>query len=176
MAMSSVKRKWTFKRIAKEIFSTLILFFIVSQIVNFVRKPDIETTIYKYDLIDIHNENIDFYEYKDKPLLVHFWATWCPTCKLEASNIESISNDYNVISIAVNSGTNEILTNYMHEHNLDYRVINDATGALAKKFNIAAYPTTLIYNAKGELKFTEVGYSTTLGLQARLEFIKRKSK
>ncbi|CAA6799906.1 MAG: Membrane protein, suppressor for copper-sensitivity ScsD [uncultured Sulfurovum sp.] len=170
--MSKVKEKWTWQRVVKEVLTTLVLFFIISQVVNFIRKPDIQTSIYAYELNDIKNEEIDFFEYKDEPLIVHFWATWCPTCKLEASNIQTLSNNHNVISIAVNSGTNEELSQYMSEHDFDYRVINDANSALAQKFNIGAYPTTLIYNAKGELKFTEVGYSTTLGLQARLELIK----
>jgi hypothetical protein len=60
----------------------------------------------------------------------------------------------------------------MNENKLTYRVINDFNGELSKKFNIGAYPSTLIYNKKGELKFTEIGYSTTLGLQARLELLK----
>jgi peroxiredoxin len=139
---------------------------------NFIRKPEIKTDIYTYNLIDIKNEAVDFYEYEDEPLIVHFWGTWCPTCKLEASNFETLSSKHNVISIAVNSGSDEKLKAYMHEHNLNYRVINDSKGSLAQKFNIDVYPTTLIYNAKGELKFTEVGYSTTLGLQARIELIK----
>ena len=170
--MSKVKEKWTLKRVLKEIFTTLVLFFIISQVMNFIRKPDIKTDIYAYSLMDIKNNAIEFNEYIDEPLIVHFWGTWCPTCRLEASNIETLSEKYNVISIAVNSGTNETIKAYMDEHELDYPVINDAKGALASKFNIGAYPTTLIYNAKGELKFTEVGYSTTLGLQARIELIK----
>jgi len=60
----------------------------------------------------------------------------------------------------------------MKANALDYRVINDEKGALAAKFNIEVYPTTLLYDGNGTLKFTEVGYSTTLGLQARLELIK----
>ena len=170
--MSKVKEKWTVQRVLKEVFTTLILFFIISQVMNFIRKPDIKTDIYAYNLTDIKNETIEFNEYKDEPLIVHFWGTWCPTCKLEASNLETLSEKYNVISIAVNSGTNEVIQAYMDDHKLDYPVINDAKGALAQKFNIGVYPTTLIYNAKGELKFTEVGYSTTLGLQARIELIK----
>lgn len=170
--MSKVKQKWTVKRVLQEIFITLILFFIISQVMNFIRKPDIKTNIYAYNLTDIKNEAIEFNDYIDEPLIVHFWGTWCPTCKLEASNIETLSNKYKVISIAVNSGSDEELNKYMEEHHLDYPVINDMKGALAQKFNIGVYPTTLIYNAKGELKFTEVGYSTTLGLQARIELIK----
>ena len=170
--MSIVKEKWTLKRVFKEVLTTLVLFFIISQVMNFIRKPDIKTDIYAYNLTDIQNEAIEFNEYINEPLIVHFWGTWCPTCKLEASNIETLSESYNVISIAVNSGTDEQIQAYMTEHALDYPVINDTKGALAQKFNIGVYPTTLIYNAKGELKFTEVGYSTTLGLQARIELIK----
>lgn len=170
--MRKVKEKWTIKRILKELFTTVILFFIISQIFNFIRKPDIKTDIYEYHLIDINNEPINFFEYKNEPLVVHFWGTWCPTCRTEASNIETLSEQYNVISIAVNSGSNESIRGYMNKHNLDYKVINDTKGALAKKFDIGVYPTTLIYDAKGKLKFTEVGYSTTLGLQARIALIK----
>lgn len=139
---------------------------------NFIRKPDVQENMYAYHLTDIKNKSIDFEEYQDEPLVVHFWGTWCPTCKLEASNIQNISEDYNVISIAVNSGSDDELKAYMKEHDLDYRVINDVKGVLAQKFDIGVYPTTLLYNGKGELKFSEVGYSTTLGLQARIELIK----
>jgi len=164
-----MREKWTLKKIVKEIFSTLVLLFIISMVLNYIRKPDVNENIYRLELEDINNNKFSMDKYEDEPLVVHFWATWCPTCKFEASNIESISHKYNVITIAVNSGSNEEILNYMSENSLDYRVINDASGVLAKKFGIEAYPTTLIYDKKGNLKFTEVGYSTTLGLQARIE-------
>ena len=170
--MSKVKEKWTLKRILKEVVITLVLFFIISQVMNFIRKPDVQENIYAYELKDIQKQSVDFSNYKDKPLIVHFWGTWCPTCRLEASNIDELSKKYNVISIAVNSGSDEVLKAYMVENELTYRVINDAKSVLAQKFDIGVYPTTLLYNAKGELKFSEVGYSTTLGLQARMELIK----
>ena len=141
-------------------------------VLNYIRKPDVTENIYDYHLADIRGESIAFETYKGKPLLVHFWATWCPTCKLEASNIESVSKHYNVVTIAVNSGSNEELLGYLKEKELSYKVINDFDGKLSKKFNIEAYPSTLIYNPKGELSFTEVGYSTTLGLEARLKLLK----
>jgi len=105
-------------------------------------------------------------------LIVHFWDKWCPTCRFEASTIDKLSEKYNVITIAVNSGSDEQLQKYMQENELDYRVINDAKGALAQKFDIDVYPTTLIYNGKGELSFSEVGYITLVGLEARLALIK----
>lgn len=163
-----MNRKWTFKSILKEFISTLLIFFIISIVINYIRKPNINEDIYNLELIDISHNSLIVKNYRDKPLLVHFWATWCPTCKLEAPNIDALSKKYNVISIAVNSGTDEKIELFMKEHDLTYRVINDRSGVLAKKFGIEVYPTTLIYNSKGKLKFSEVGYSTTVGLQTRI--------
>ena len=154
-------KKWSFKAIAKEIVTTLVLFFIISVVVNYIREPDINQ--------DAFGQYLAKYQEENKPLVVHFWATWCPTCKLEASNIERISKNHNVITIAVNSGSDEKIDDFMKERELTYRVLNDKSGELAKKFGIEAYPTTLIYDKDGELKFAEVGYSTTLGLEARLK-------
>jgi thiol-disulfide isomerase/thioredoxin len=103
-----------------------------------------------------------------KPLVIHFWATWCPTCKLEVSNIQAVSEHYDVLTIAVNSGD---IKKYMGNSTLTCRVVNDLEGKLAKQFHVEAFPTTFIYNGKGKLKFTEVGYTTTAGLLARLKMI-----
>ncbi len=162
------KKSWNIKKILKEIISTIIIFFLVSIVLNYIRKPDIKENIYDYTLVDTHGNSIDFSRYKGEPLVVHFWATWCPTCKMEASNIDDLSKDYNVVSIAVTSGSNEMINTFMEKRQLNYKVISDAEGNLAKKFNIQGYPTTLIYTKKGKLKFAEVGYSTTVGLKARL--------
>jgi len=162
------KKRWNIKKILKEIISTVIIFFLVSMVLNYIRKPNIKENIYDYKLVDTYGNTIDFSRYKGEPLVVHFWATWCPTCKLEASNIDKLSKAYNVVSIAVTSGSNKEINEFMQKHQLSYKVVSDADGNLAKKFNIQGYPTTLIYTKKGELKFAEVGYSTTVGLKARL--------
>jgi hypothetical protein len=35
-----------------------------------------------------------------EPILVHFWATWCPVCQLMDGTIEAIAKDYRVITVA----------------------------------------------------------------------------
>ena len=162
------KKGWNIKNFFKEIIYTVIIFFLISIVLNYIRKPDIKENIYDYKLVDTYGKSIDLSNYKGEPLVVHFWATWCPICKLEASNIDELSKEYNVVSIAVTSGSNKEINEFMQKRQLSYRVVSDISGDLAKKFNISAYPTTLIYTKDGKLKFTEVGYSTTVGLKARL--------
>jgi thiol-disulfide isomerase/thioredoxin len=104
----------------------------------------------------------------DRPILINFWATWCPTCKLEASNINLLSKYYQVITIAVNSGNDHDIKKYLREHDYRYRVVNDKNGTLSKKFQISGFPTTFIYDKNKNLVFKEVGYTSTLGLWLRL--------
>lgn len=100
--------------------------------------------------------------------VVHFWASWCPTCKLEASNIEAIKDKTDLITIAVNSGSDFEIKKYLDDNGLSFDVINDKDGSLSKVFNISAYPTTLIYDKEKRLVFSEVGYTSSLGLLLRI--------
>ena len=162
--------KQNYKKILKEILVGAILLFVFTNIISYIRKPELPSTQLpqlKVVLLD----GSTYIPKESKPLIVHFWATWCPTCKLEAPNIETISHEYEVLTIAVNSGDNAKIKAYMNERDLSFRVVNDSTGMWAKQFNVEAYPTTFIYDASGELKFTEVGYTSTVGFFARLKML-----
>ncbi|MDZ7819641.1 MAG: redoxin domain-containing protein [Aliarcobacter sp.] len=135
-----------------------------------------------YNSLDLNKDKLDIQSFKlldnstytvqnDKPIIIHFWATWCPTCKLEASNIEKISKEYEVITIAVQSETKEEIEKYLEENKLSFKVVNDEYGEFSQKFNIKAFPTTFIYDKDKNLKFSEVGYTTTAGLYSRMIFI-----
>ena len=163
-------KPWKIKSTIKEITIILVLLFIVINIISYIRAPDLGSKhLPQTDakLIDGSTFSIQ----KGKPLIIHFWALSCPACKLEAPNIETVSKAYDVLTIAVNSGSDENVLAYMKEHGLHFKVLNDVNGAWTTEFNIKVYPTTFIYDAKGELRFTEVGYTTTAGLLARLEWI-----
>jgi len=158
------------KKYIKEIIIFVFILAVAMNALSYYRGLDLnkdKLNIQTFNLIDDSEYNILI----DKPLIIHFWATWCPTCKLEASNIEKLSKDYEVITIAVQSGTNEEIQKYIKENDLSFRVVNDKEGFYSSKFNIKAFPTTLIYNKEQNLKFSEVGYTTTAGLYARITLV-----
>ena len=147
-----------------------MLLFVISNIISYIRQPELGSSQLPNIEVGLIDGSI-FQHQEGKPLVLHFWATSCPACKLEAPNIETISKKYEVLSVSLNSGSDEKIKAYMKENELSFRVVNDSNGEWAKKFKIEVYPTTFIYDAKGELRFTEVGYTTTAGLLARMEWI-----
>ena len=108
----------------------------------------------------------------NKPIMIHFWATWWPVCKVEIDNIQKISTDYQVITIAVKSGSDEDIQNYLDERDLDFKVINDTDGFLAQQFGVSIYPTTFIYDEDKNMIFSDVGYTSTWGLWLRMLYAK----
>ena len=146
------------------------MIFVISLALNYMRKPNTYTQLPNIKVKTINNKDVQF-EILGQPVVVHFWTTWCPTCKLEAPNIESIKDDVHIITVAVNSGTDEELKKFMKEKGYSYTVINDNSGKLAQKFGVKAYPTTFIYDSSGKLQFSEVGYSTQMGIRARVALI-----
>lgn len=105
---------------------------------------------------------------KNEPVLIHFWATWCPTCKAEAQNIQTISEKYNVLTIALKSGSNAEIEKYLKSNNLNFNVVNDYKGILTEKLGISIFPTTIIYDKNGDVAFSDVGYTSTIGLWLRM--------
>jgi len=158
------------KAFFKEILITILLVFLISNIISYLRKPSLDSNILPSIELRLLDKTL-FKPIANKALVIHFWAKCCPTCKIEAYNIQNISKSYEVLSIAVNSGTDEEIQAYMKAKHLNFRVYNDKDGSFAKQFKVQAYPTSFIYNSKGKLKFSEVGYTSTAGLLARLALI-----
>jgi thiol-disulfide isomerase/thioredoxin len=165
-------KKIYIKDIFKEIVIFLALIFVISLVINYFRAPKIDSRYLSY----IKGKTIDGVEVekfkREFPLVIHFWGSWCPICKQEASNIDRVAKDYNLLSIAVDSGSDEELKRWMKERGLSYPVLNDKSGELAKRFKIKLFPTTIIFDKNGKIKFIESGYTTTLGLIGRIKLAK----
>jgi len=155
------------KHYIKEIIVFIVIITILSNIISSYNASNLN----KQKLPNINLELIDGSNYtnkKAKPILVHFWATWCPICRLEAQNIQTLSENFEVLSIAVKSGSVYDIQEYMNKNKLTYKVYNDEDTLLASKYNIVAYPTTFIYDKNRDLIFSEVGYTSTIGLWLRM--------
>jgi thiol-disulfide isomerase/thioredoxin len=118
--------------------------------------------------LTLQGEPVSLAGYVGKPVLVHFWATWCGVCRMEQSNVDAVTRDHAVLSVASQSGTAADVAAYVQERGVAPTVLVDSASQLAKRYGVHAFPTTFILNAHGEIAFREVGYTTELGLRARM--------
>ncbi len=104
----------------------------------------------------------------ERPMLVHFWATWCGVCRLEQKSIDNLAKDFPVVAVASQSGTTQELTAAVSQRGITVPVLPDEHGLLAKAFGVNAYPTTSVVGANNEIYDVEVGYTTEFGFRLRL--------
>jgi thiol-disulfide isomerase/thioredoxin len=114
--------------------------------------------ISKIKLTDLNGKEIDLTGLKGKVIFINFWATWCRPCIKEMPSIASLQNNLagkNIEFLFASDEEVEKILKFKESRsmNLNFvRVENPET------LGIEALPTTFIFNGKGELVFSEVGF------------------
>ncbi|UJF23159.1 protein disulfide oxidoreductase [Shewanella sp. OMA3-2] len=112
-----------------------------------------------------------------KPTLVYFWGTWCSACKITSPMVNSVaeSTDYQVISIAVASGSDDDIAQHMQLNQLSFEVINEEQlpqvlnqPSLSQQWGANAFPSIYIIDNNQHIRFVTAGVTTSWGLKLRL--------
>ncbi|WP_323847074.1 protein disulfide oxidoreductase [Microbulbifer magnicolonia] len=102
------------------------------------------------------------------PVLIYFWATWCGYCRVVSPAISDLAREHQVISVAMQSGTEEELLAYLDREGLQFPTINDPGGALGASWGVRVTPTIVIVGSDGEVAWVTSGTTSKWGLQLRL--------
>lgn len=162
---SAVGRNRRYRRWLFEILLLIALFFgfHAYQTRDLVRGP---APLFKAQLLD--GRWINLQDYRGRPLLLHFWASWCPVCRLEQAGVDSIARDKQVLTVTLDEMSAPELQHWMQEQNVSYPVIRDPAGDIARRYGVHGVPSSIIIDAVGRIRFLEVGYTTETGLRLRL--------
>jgi len=116
----------------------------------------------------LDGQAFDLEAFPERPVLVHFWASWCRICRLEQDSIAAIARDWPVITVAIQSGYAPAVRAFLEQEGLDFPVINDPDGVLARRWGVVGVPASFIIDKHQRIVFRERGYTTGAGLRARL--------
>lgn len=147
----------------------LVIFLVVITGIRLWQHRDLPVGVApSFTAYDVEGKPVSLSDYRGKPVMLHFWATWCSVCRLEQSSIDAIAKTMPVLTVAMQSGDAADVSKYMREQGLQFKAVPDAGGDLSAHYGIRGVPTTFILDGDGRIRFLEVGYTTGLGLRARL--------
>lgn len=106
-----------------------------------------------------------------RPTLVVFWGTWCPICRSEEDNIGAVAKDWPVISVALQSGTAEDVSEYLLARRLTLPAVIDDDSDIADLWGVRTVPAHFIVDSAGNIRFRFIGYASEFGLRARLWWV-----
>lgn len=161
--MSPKKRQFV-----KIIRDVIILVMIIMAVSLYMQRNAVDGQAPAIDGVLLNNDRVVLAQLRGKPVLIHFWATWCGICRFEQNSIDNIAKDHQVISIAMSSGEKNELKAYIKENRLNFPVLNDPYAELSGKYGVQGVPASFIVDAQGQIRFTEIGYTSEWGLRLRL--------
>jgi len=114
------------------------------------------------------DQNVRLSDYAGKPVLVNFWSTWCPPCRLEMPWINSIYEKYKdqgFVVLGVDAGekvaaetVNDMVTQYVEGQGLTFPILlDDRTYQLQQAWAVAGLPSSFLVNPKGTITFVHTG-------------------
>jgi peroxiredoxin len=97
-------------------------------------------------------------QFKGKPVLLIFWATWCPPCRREIPAIKDLYSKYGakgleVVTVCINSRqTRQIVSDFKEKNELPYEVLWDGNNSAADAYQIRAVPTNFLLDSDGVIR------------------------
>ena len=97
-----------------------------------------------------------------RPVIVEFWATWCPICaellpKMELAHKKYGDRvDFLVVAVAVNESPNTV-RRHLTRHPMPFTFLWDVNGNATRAFQAPATSYVAVLDAKGKVVYTGVG-------------------
>lgn len=97
---------------------------------------------------------------RGKPVVINFWASWCPPCTDELPYFERLSQAYGDRVVVVTVDWNEdpgVAAGYLRSHNLALPVVTDRQSDIYKAYSLFEVPDTIVLDAQGDVSYVSVG-------------------
>lgn len=144
------------------------------------KKPDVTEDIKKntapdFTVLDKDGNTVRLSEKFGKPIVINFWATWCPPCKQELPDFDKLCKEYGdrVVFMMVNltdgyRDTVDGTKRFVSGKGYTFPVYFDTKDNAASAYNVSSIPQTTFIDAKGNIYTTRIGAMSEATLRSYL--------
>jgi len=123
-----------------------------------------------FRLTSLDSQEIGLNDLKGKPIILNFWASWCPPCKAEMPAFQKASQEYSDTElqiIAINATSQDSLSDvkqFVDQHGITFPIPLDQTGSVSRDYLVHSLPTTYFIDQNGIITEVIIGGPIPLSL------------
>ena len=163
---------------AAAVVLAVILGLALGKLLGAFKRNDLKDMTASFTVEDENGREVELSDfYGKKPIVVNFWAIWCPPCKAELPDFEKAYKKYgdDVEFIMVNmlrwqNDTIGDVQAFMSENGYSFPVYYDVERSAEEAYAVDSIPLTLFIGKDGKVKYT---YSGTIPQQMLTDYIER---
>lgn len=126
-----------------------------------------------FALQTLAGKTIRLSDYKGKPVLINFWATWCGPCRAEFPDFQKAWTDNadRLVIIGINNTTTDDKSQipaFLDEYGITFPIVLDESGDTAKVYNILGLPTSIFIDRNGIVNELFTGPLNKAYIEAKL--------
>ncbi len=125
-----------------------------------------------FSLTSTLGEEISLADYRGRPVILNFWATWCPPCRAEMPEFQSASTRYNgqATILGVDQGEPpSIVSDFGNALGITYPLLVDQENVVNRAYGVTALPTTVFIDGRGVVREVFTGIVSKAVLEDRIE-------
>lgn len=109
----------------------------------------------------IDGTNVQLSKLKGQVVVLNFWFISCAPCRAEVPGLNDVVENFKkekVSFVSIATDSKQMLRNYLAKNKFLFKTIADPAFLICqKKYNISGYPTTVIINKNGKIRFYSTG-------------------
>ncbi|MGZ4162962.1 MAG: redoxin domain-containing protein [Tumebacillaceae bacterium] len=107
-----------------------------------------------FSLEDTQGQAHKLSEFRGKPVMINFWASWCGYCRKEMPDLNLANMKYkgNLQIIGINIADQDSFddsTAFLKKYGVQYPNLFDRSGYVSEQYKVKVLPTTLLIDQKG---------------------------
>ena len=107
-----------------------------------------------FTLTDLQGKSWNLRDLRGKVVLVNFWATWCPPCRKEMPDLDTLYNkfkDQGFVVLAISDEESAKVAPFISERKISYPVLLDPGRKVNDAFIVEGIPKSFVYDREGKM-------------------------
>lgn len=114
-----------------------------------------------FSLPDVEGRTISLEDFRGRPVILNFWATWCPPCRAEMPALDRAATALAevrgaVIGISVGDDA-ESVRRFLDQVPVAFPLPLDEASAVAQRYRVRGLPTTFVIDPRGRIVYSALG-------------------